>query len=156
MARAKKAKKAHKLTLTRFQEGEDFTHGILQVDGAFECFTVEDQKQLTKVDGETRIPAGSYEVKFKKANTPLTQKYQRKFDWFTYHLEIVGVEGFSNVYIHIGNTEADTSGCILVGQTCQAQRKTGFVGRSTQAYTELYALLSGYLNNGEKVTLTIK
>ena len=148
--------KNHNLSLTRFQHGEDFTHGILKVDGVFECFTVEDQKQLTKVYGETRIPEGSYEVKFKKVNTPLTKKYQVKFDWFTYHLEIVGVEGFTNIYFHIGNTEGDTSGCILVGQTCQTQRDKGFIGRSTQAFTAFYALLSGYLNKGEKITLTIK
>ena len=50
------------LQLIRKQFTEHSTIGELSVDGAFECFTLEDVVRPVKIKGMTAIPAGSYEI----------------------------------------------------------------------------------------------
>jgi hypothetical protein len=103
------------LQLKRIANGPNSTLGYLTVEGGFMGFTLEDQYQEVKVKHETRIPAGRYQIKFREVPSPMTQRYRQRFDWFNWHLELQDVKGFDNVYIHIGNDDDDTSGCILVG-----------------------------------------
>ena len=60
-----------RLEVQRFSSGDDSTLGLLfDVSGGdreFLCFTLEDEKRDIKVKGETRIPAGKYEIKLRKA-----------------------------------------------------------------------------------------
>ena len=51
--------------------------------------------------------------------------------------QILHVPGFEGIRIHKGNTEADTLGCILVGQ----QRTDDKVINSKMAYDELFQIL---------------
>jgi hypothetical protein len=88
----------------------------LEIDGKFECHTLEDtDRGLTneqsdtditanKVFGKTAIPTGQYEV---------IMNYSKRFDCVMPLL--LGVKGFEGIRIHLGNTEEDTHGCILVG-----------------------------------------
>ena len=46
-----------KLKVYRYSSQSQTTLGALQIDGKFECYTLEDQHQDVKVKGETRIPA---------------------------------------------------------------------------------------------------
>lgn len=140
------------LLVKRFNDTGDATNGLLFVDGDFQCFTLEDEYREVKVQGETRIPAGTYEVKFREVLSPMTKRYQDKFDWFKWHLQIMDVPGFTNIYIHIGNTDEHTEGCLLVGRTASVD---GTVGNSTTAFSDLYAIVSDALNNGETVTITL-
>jgi hypothetical protein len=64
-------------------------------------FTLENPKRKTKVDD--RIPAGTYTCKpFSGA------KYKNVY-------QVMDVPGRSAILLHHGNTEADTLGCILLG-----------------------------------------
>lgn len=81
------------------------TIGELSVDGAFECFTLEDPVRPKKITGETAIPAGTYEVAVTFSNT--FQKFLPL---------LLNVPNFEGIRIHTGNTPKDTIGCILVGE----------------------------------------
>lgn len=57
----------------------------------------------------TCIPAGTYDIELKLMITKNVK-----------HYELLNVPGHSGIFIHSGNTVADTKGCILVG--CCYQR----------------------------------
>lgn len=143
----------HHLELIRFDHGDDYTHGILRIDGKFECFAVEDEHRDEKVKGETRIPEGLYPLRFKEKTTPLTTKYRTRYPWFTWHLEICEIPNFTNIYLHVGNDDDDTDGCLCLGQTCDTKKPNGFVGRSRQAYEAFYKKVSPWLREGAEVKI---
>lgn len=96
------------------------TIGELSIDGAFECFTLEDvvREPGVKVPGQTAIPAGRYSI----VVTP-SQRFHEDLPL------LLDVPGFEGIRIHAGNTDRDTEGCILVGRT----RSTDFIGESRAA-----------------------
>lgn len=149
------------LFLLRTSWGEESTLGQFYVDHEPECFSLEDQYQKIKVKGETRIPNGRYEVKFREVVSPMTERYREKYPWFTYHLELQDVRGFENVYIHAGNTDDHTEGCILLGdslvnnQVKVGDHSNGFLGNSSQAFERVYKKVFNVLKAGEKVFIDI-
>jgi len=145
------------IKIKRFQNsaaGGGWTLGRMFLDDSFFCFTCEDEKRSTKVRGETRIPPGTYPVKFREVASDKTAKYRKKYPWFTWHLELQNVPGFQYVYIHVGNSEADTDGCILVGM--QVNIANGTVGSSGIAFEKLYGDVSKVLAGGGQVQITIE
>ena len=144
------------LQLLRFCPSKESTLGQMYIDTKPECFTLEDEYREVKVKGETRIPSGTYEVKFNETITPLTEKYRAKYHWFTYHLEIQNVKNFKNVYIHIGNTDDHTEACVLLGDTLtNNQYQDGFLGHSTQAFERFYKKIGEHLRLDGCVSLQI-
>jgi len=144
------------LKLVRFSSSDDDTLGILYVDGVLEAFTLEDEFREVKVPGETRIPEGTYEILLRNEGGMYT-RYTSKWDWHRGMLELQNVQGFKYIYIHPGNDESDTSGCILLGDTVYSNViRNGYVGRSTIAYERLYKKMYDKLAIGEKVFIEIK
>ncbi len=141
------------LLLKREHDNPDWTLGKLFVDGVFKHFTCEDELRAVKVRGETRIPAGRYEIKFRKVISGKTTSYRNRFTWFTWHLELQNVPGFQYVYMHIGNSDNDTDGCILVGNSWNVS--TGQIGNSAIAFGDFYPKVAGVLNSGGSVWITI-
>lgn len=104
------------LKLQRVEKDNKATIGGLFIDGEFLCSTLEDVDrglkqtdtlvhiQEVKVQNQTAIPSGRYEViidmstRF-KINLP----------------HILNVPGFEGIRIHPGNSDIDTDGCILLG-----------------------------------------
>lgn len=142
-----------KITLTRTKQTGDATIGKLVVDNGFQCFTLEDIGRDTKVHGQTRIPAGTYEVKFRQVLSGKTSQYRAKYPWFQWHLELQDVPNYQYVYIHVGNKAADTEGCILLGASWDG--KSAFIGSSAVAYTTFYKAARKALESGEKVVIEI-
>lgn len=145
------------LVLQRMAKRSDSSYGVIFSEGEHQCFTIEDEKRDIKVKGETRISEGKYEIKFREEGTPLTKKYRKKFpDWFTYHLELQDVNNFSSIYVHLGNFERNTDGCILVNSGVTEVNGEFQGSNSTGAYIKFYKLVSDTLNKGEQVYITIR
>ena len=149
------------LILQRYSDNGDSTQGLLHlIDNnslSFLNYTLEDEFREVKVKGETCIPNGLYEVKQRKVLSPMTERYRNKYDWFDWHLELQNVEGFQNIYIHIGNKDEDTDGCILVQDNANNNTvKDGFNGSSLPAFERLYNLVRSELNDGGKVFIRIR
>lgn len=140
------------VTVSRFAPLSEATIGAVYVDKRFSCFSLEDQAQPVKVAGETRIPAGTYSLKLRTYGR-LHEKYAGKFTEHRGMIELVDVPGFTDVLIHIGNTDKDSAGCILVGDGAVA---SGELTLSTQAYRRLYGEISNALLAGEGAVLTVE
>lgn len=102
------------------------TIGELYVNDAFACFTLEDMVRPVKVPGMTAIPEGVYVM-----TVSFSSRFRRLLP------EIHNVREFTGVRLHPGNTDADTEGCILVGQT----KGANFVGNSRAAFNKLFPLI---------------
>ena len=130
------------LTLQRRPSANGATIGELLIDGTHECWTCEDVVRApgVKVPGETAIPAGRYRV-------TITQSAR-----FGRMMPLINdVPGFEGIRIHIGNTAADTEGCVLLGQTCG----TSTVAASKLAFDAFYPKLEAALNDGGECWITI-
>lgn len=126
------------LTVNRIKSNDETTIGLLYIDGIFECFTLEDEFRLDKKMNETRIPQGQYKVKL-RTHGGFHNRYSDKFPSFHKGmLEISDVKGFTDILIHIGNTEKDTSGCLLVGTGCYSASNDMSIQSSSLAYGILY------------------
>ena len=143
------------LKLPRFSGGDEATLGLLFVDNKFFCYTLEDQFNEPKVPGETRIPPGRYQIKLRDEGN-MTQRYAKRFDFHMGMLHLQDVPGFKYVYIHTGNNDDHSEGCILVGDG-QVQNVTerGSVQSSVAAYTRLYDVILGALAL-EEIWITIE
>lgn len=143
------------LLLQRQHSGRHATLGILTVDGAEACFTVEDvvreprevngghktPVERWKVHGQTAIPQGRYRV---------TITYSGRFKR---DLPLVNaVPGFEGIRIHPGNTHADTEGCILPGTRIVGEQ----VVESRAAFNRLMLAIESALDAGEEVWLEIR
>jgi len=97
------------LKLERIFSNNRFTGGNMFLDNKFLCFSCEDIHREIKIPGETRIPAGRYKVGvvFSPKHGPNT-------------LQLQNVPDFTGIQIHVGNSEVDTEGCILVGDDLTA------------------------------------
>ncbi len=129
------------LLLQRAASANGCTIGRLWVDGAHECWTLEDpERSGPKVPGKTAIPAGTYVVRVTwsprfKTRLPL----------------LLNVPDFEGVRIHPGNTADDTEGCILVGK----DKGRAAVLRSRAAFAPLLAKLEAAQARGETIALRI-
>lgn len=144
------------LRLIRFSPSSDDTLGLLFIDGLFHSFTIEDEFRSEKVQAETRIPEGAYEISLRTYGS-FHNRYSKRFS--TFHkgmLELKNVPGFTDILIHPGNTEEDTEGCILVGDGIMTNRdKNGSLIGSVDAYKSLYNQIVDALSNNEAVTIRV-
>lgn len=145
-----------KLELLRYSDNKESTLGLLFMDGIFQCYTLEDEFRNLKLAGETRIPAGEYQIIFREEESPMTKRYREDYDFFDWHLMLKNVPGFDFIYIHHGNHDDNTDGCILVGNTANNnQLIDGFIGNSRKAFERLYKKIWRELRSGEKVSIKI-
>lgn len=137
------------LTVKRESESNEWTQGKAYIDDVYECYTLEDQTQIKKVMHETRIPAGAYKVKLREFGGH-HEKYKLKFpDFHKGMLWLQEVPGFKDILIHIGNTDDDSSGCILVGKGYL----NGKITESTKAYISLYKKVVKAASEGNLVVI---
>ena len=135
------------LTLHRTFLGNKATEGKLEVDGVYECVTLEDvvrelgEHGEGKVQDNTAIPAGKYKVIINMS--PRLGKNM---------MRLLNVPFFDGILIHSGNTDVDTKGCILVGQT--KDNEDHIHGGSVELPI-LQAKVQTALDNKEEVWITI-
>ena len=124
-----------KITVRRFAHNDEATLSRVYLDDEEFCFGLEDQPQEVKVQDETRIPAGTYDIKLRDEGG-MTKRYAERYDFHEGMLHVQDVPGFSWIYIHTGNTDDHTSGCLLVGHS--RNKDTFTIGNSRTAYSDLY------------------
>ena len=137
----------------------DSTNGLLfevnDLGNQFLCYTLEDEHRVLKVKGETRIPAGIYNIELRKEGG-FHERYTKKYpDIHIGMLHIIDVPGFEFILIHTGNTDEHTSGCLILGDSQENNTiiKDGFIGKSVNAYRRVYPKIAKALKNGESVTI---
>tara|TARA_R110002167_G_scaffold40737_2_gene124904 strand:- start:2591 stop:3187 length:597 start_codon:yes stop_codon:yes gene_type:complete len=142
-----------KLEILRISSGKDSTSGILfdisNKQRKFLCYTLEDEQRDVKVWGETRIPAGEYTLSLRKEGG-FHNKYRNKYgDMHKGMIHVNDVEGFEYILWHTGNTDENTAGCLLLGnsQTSNLVKKDGFIGSSVNAYKEVYPYVAAAIEN---------
>ena len=120
-----------KLQVLRFSSEYDSTNGLLLdvTDGInFLAYTLEDEYRKKKRSKETRIPAGTYEIKLRDEGG-FNQRYSKKYSRIHRGmLHIINVPGFEYILIHVGNSDEHTAGCLLVGDSQENNQvnKNGF------------------------------
>lgn len=136
------------LLLKRIARRDTYTIGHLYIDGQYFCDTIEDTdrglrqdlplsvNQAKKRRGVTAIPVGRYRVTLGVKSPKYSNKKQYDFTR-GYLPRLVNVPAFDGILIHIGNTAADSEGCILVGRNT----KVGMVLESTKTLKALYEVL---------------
>ncbi len=127
-----------KILVDRFISDDDSTVSRVLVDDTFVCFGLEDEYREEKLASETRIPAGTYSVLLRKEGS-FHNKYMKRFpDMHRGMLHVQDVPGFEFILIHVGNTDEDTAGCLLVGEQAVTTRGDMRVNLSRNAYKEIY------------------
>jgi hypothetical protein len=110
---------------------EDRDRGLHQTDAL-------DYIEKVKVKHETAIPYGTYQV---------VMSYSNRFQ--KYLPELLNVPGFAGIRLHAGNTEADSSGCLLPGIKAKDR-----VIQSRVTFTKLMSLIQKKIKQ-EKVYISI-
>jgi len=149
-----------KLEVLRFSSQQDSTSGLLFEIGdlgrKFLCYTLEDERRALKIKGETRVPAGTYNIKLRKEGG-FNARYTKKYGGFHRGmLHICDVPNFEYILIHTGNTDEHTAGCLLVGDSQENNIiiKDGFIGKSGNAYKRIYPAIAKAIELNEEVTIT--
>lgn len=129
-----------------------YTIGKMYIDGEYFCDTLEDRVRdinkngkfdngEVKVAGETAIPYGRYQVVVN-----MSPRFKRELP------RLLNVPNFEGILIHRGNTDKDSSGCILVGEN----KVKGKVINSTPYEQKLVSILKEIQNKGEEIWITIE
>ena len=130
------------IIVRRFEYGDKYTIGRLFIGCVYQCYTLEDKvREGPKIMHKTAIPAGRYRVII---------DHSTRFDKDLPH--ILDVPEFEGIRIHSGNTDEDTSGCILVGTTWT---KGDFIGNSRLAFNQLFPQIKEAIASGEKVFIEV-
>jgi hypothetical protein len=147
------------LKVLRFSSQEDSTSGLLfkedDLGVEFLCYTLEDERRALKIKGETRVPAGKYNIKLRKEGG-FHAKYTKRYGGFHRGmLHICDVPNFEYILIHTGNTDEHTAGCLIVGDSQENNIiiKDGFIGKSGNAYKRIYPAIAKALELNEEVTI---
>ena len=140
------------LKLIRKYRKTDYTIGILYVNNKYFCEILEDtdrglkdsmsleEIKKIKIKDQTCIPYGKYQILM-----TYSPKYKKIMPL------VNNVKGFEGIRIHSGNTNKDTSGCLLPG----FNKIKGQVINSRETFNKLYNLIQTAINNKENVTIEI-
>lgn len=147
------------LELNRIARRDGYTIGKLSIDGKYFCDTLEDTdrglqqalpvevNRAKKRKGKTAIPTGRYRVTLDVVSPRF--KTSKTYAFCGGRLpRLVNVPAFDGILIHVGNTAADTDGCILVGEN----KQVGMVLNSRVTFLRLYE----QLQIAREIYITIK
>ena len=152
------------LLIDRKWKKQSYTMSNLYIDGKWFCNCLEDADRgldnsmsedmirTLKKPSITAIPRGTYEITLDVVS-PKYSKVQFYKDVCNGKVpRLKNVKGFDGILIHSGNTDRDSSGCLLVGHN----KVKGQVINSKDTFKQLYQLLQDRKNKGEKITIKIE
>lgn len=123
------------LTLSTITATDRSTEGMLDIEGLFECYTLE----LPYTDGAPggAIPAGE-RFRIYSAPSPHFQSVAAAGDdWFTPYADQmphIEIPGRTLIMFHPGDFVRNTKGCVLVGRS----KGIDVIGSSRPAFAQLY------------------
>ena len=124
-----------KFTLKRTECGPFGQFGLLNSeDGSFACNTLE-HAYPCGADFTPKVPAGVYTCQLG------THQLSTGGPFLAYELQ--NVPGHSNILLHPGNTQSDSSGCILLGLTRGAISGVSAVLQSRLAFQKFMEAAAG-------------
>ena len=150
------------IRLKRIADNGNASISLFYIDNVFQCFVIEDEHRTKKVYGETRIPNGIYEIGL-RSEGGFHNRYSKKFEdhkgmlclynkpnWTLVNSGI----SFQYILIHIGNTQKDSAGCLLLNDVVDASKFTG--SYSTQAYRRIYPIIANHIEECGPVQIIIE
>jgi|TARA_R100001509_G_scaffold156949_3_gene120639 hypothetical protein len=147
-----------KYEVLRVSSQKDSTSGLLfEVDNGkrtFLCYTIEDEQRDVKVWGETRIPAGTYQLEL-RTEGGFHNRYKSRYAFHKGMIWVKDVPGFEYILWHTGNTDESTAGCLILGNSQESNivKKDGFVGYSRDAYAFVYPRVAAAIESGLRVSV---
>lgn len=145
------------LLLKRDFKKDNYTIGNLYIDGEWFSNTLEDKDRnlsndmsldeikKIKIQDKTAIPTGTYKITLDVVS-PKFSKYEFYRDVCDGKLpRLLNVPGFDGILIHVGSTDANTSGCILVGYNKYKGQLTNGKEVFKGLYTKLKAAQEIYI-----------
>jgi hypothetical protein len=144
--------KKHSYTISNlYIDGKWFSNALEDADRGLDNSMSEDMIRTLKKPSITAIPRGTYEITLDVVS-PKYSKVQFYKDVCNGKVpRLKNVKGFDGILIHAGNTDKDSSGCLLVGQN----KVKGQVVNSKETFKQLYKLLQDGKSRGEKITIKI-
>jgi hypothetical protein len=157
------------INVQRYIFTPDWTLSRYYINDTLSGFGVEDECRLQKVDGETAVPYGRYELGFRQSpkfsgtfyyhdtlNKLITvAEYNTLADkagWHTHDLIwILNIPNFQYVLLHWGNTDLDTDGCYIVGNKIGIVKGREGVLESRPNYQKLYPKVYPLIRNGRSI-----
>ena len=119
------------LTLKRISEIEDGIFGVM-LDGNIPFAVTLERNWLDNQNNISCIPTGSYRC---------VRRLYHKHGYWTF--EVTGVPGRTSILIHSGNTEDDSMGCILLGESYGDLKNKVAILASKVAFFEFMSRLEG-------------
>lgn len=133
-------------------DGKWFCNCLEDADRGLDNSMSEDMIRTIKKPSITAIPRGTYEITLDVVS-PKYSKVQFYKDVCNGKVpRLKNVKGFDGILIHAGNTDKDSSGCLLVGQN----KVKGQVVNSKETFKQLYKLLQDGKSKGEKIIIKIE
>lgn len=127
--------------IIRVAQGKESTLSHLYIDGIFQCFLLEDKIRQVKIKRRTAIPEGQFKLRLNTWGGMNKDYFQKYGPMHQGMIEIADLPTFDAVYIHIGNTIQNTSGCPLVGLSYIKKDGDYQVIQSRDAYRQVYPKL---------------
>lgn len=116
--------------IVRLEESDQGTLGVLKLNKEVLCLTLE-PKDMENAQDISSIPVQQYICR--RVNS---SKYGRVF-------EVMDVPGRTDVLFHVGNTDKNTKGCILLGSSFGRINGRRAVASSGKALQKFYDRLAG-------------
>lgn len=152
-----------KLLVDRKWKKKNYTISNLFINGKWFCNVLEDldrglkdSMSLSEINHlkqkhTTAIPSGTYRITL-DVSSP-------KYSASSFYMQVcngkvprlLNVKGFDGILIHAGNTDKDSSGCLLVGNN----KIKGQLINSKETFKKLYKILHDSKLKGETITIEI-
>ena len=141
------------IIIKRIAKKSTYTIGKLYIDNKYFCDTLEDKDKglkdtmsieeilNIKVKHKTAIPTGNYNV-----DITYSPRFKKQLPI------VLNVKGFDGIRYHNGNTDKDSSGCVLLGEN----KVIGKIINSKVTCDKFNTALTGAKNRKEKITLKIE
>ncbi len=145
------------LLLSRDWKKETYTIGRLYLNDQYFSNTLEPPVRILgkdgrgKIGGMTAIPEGRYKVTLDVVSPKYKNRPQYRFCGGRVP-RLQNVPFFDGILIHIGNTVADTKGCILTGEN----KQKGRVLNSTATFRKLWYILEEARLRGEQIEIIVR